>query len=58
MRAALTVCAGCPVRAVCLADALAWEPASRRHGIVGGLTAAGRHRLAATLQTQRGGAAA
>jgi hypothetical protein len=58
VRAAIRVCRGCPVRAACLADALAWEPASRRHGIVGGLTAHGRRRLATSLREQHGGGAA
>lgn len=43
--AAKRVCRSCPVRAACLADVMAWEPSSRRHGVVGGLSAAERQRL-------------
>jgi hypothetical protein len=43
------VCAECPVRATCLADALAWESTRNRHGIAGGLTPIERARLAAAL---------
>ena len=32
------VCAGCPVRKVCLADVMAWEDPARRWGVTGGLT--------------------
>jgi hypothetical protein len=36
------VCAGCPVRKVCLADVMAWEDPARRWGVTGGLTAVER----------------
>jgi hypothetical protein len=36
------VCAGCPVRKVCLADVIAWEDPARRWGITAGLTPAER----------------
>jgi WhiB family redox-sensing transcriptional regulator len=48
--AAKRICAGCPVRAACLADALDWESPRERHGVLGGLTAAERARLAAALR--------
>jgi WhiB family redox-sensing transcriptional regulator len=38
--AAKEVCAGCPVRAECLADVMAAEDPSRRWGISGGTTPA------------------
>ena len=47
--AAKRVCADCPVRPTCLADALAWEPDRKRYGVVGGLTATERRHLAAAL---------
>jgi hypothetical protein len=37
--AAKRVCAVCPVRDVCLADAMAWEDPARRVGVFGGLSA-------------------
>jgi WhiB family transcriptional regulator, redox-sensing transcriptional regulator len=43
--AAKRVCRACPVRGACLADAMAWEPITRRHGIAGGLTPTERRRL-------------
>lgn len=42
---ARSVCAGCPVRKACLADALSWERPGTRHGVIGGLTARERARL-------------
>ncbi len=57
MQAAKQVCAGCPVRSDCLADALAWERPTDRHGVLGGLTAAERARLARQRQTAGGDAA-
>jgi WhiB family redox-sensing transcriptional regulator len=39
------VCASCPVAAWCLTDVMAWELPSARHGVRGGLSVAGRHRL-------------
>jgi WhiB family redox-sensing transcriptional regulator len=39
------VCAGCPVRSECLADAMASEHPGMRWGVVGGLTAAERTEL-------------
>lgn len=38
MDAAKSVCGRCPVRFACLTDALGWETAGERHGVVGGLT--------------------
>jgi WhiB family redox-sensing transcriptional regulator len=32
------VCAGCPVRELCLADVMAWEDPALRWGVVGGLS--------------------
>jgi WhiB family redox-sensing transcriptional regulator len=49
------VCASCPVRAECLADAMAWEQPSARHGVRGGLSVAERdqlHRQQAQRQQQ------
>ncbi|HZS22933.1 MAG TPA: WhiB family transcriptional regulator [Pseudonocardiaceae bacterium] len=40
-RRALAVCAGCPVAAACLAEALV-HPAAEQHGVVGGMTAGQR----------------
>ena len=40
--AAKQVCAGCPVRKICLADVMAWEDPARRWGITAGLTPAER----------------
>jgi hypothetical protein len=40
-RRALAVCAGCPVAAACLAEALAY-PAAEQYGVVGGMTAGQR----------------
>ncbi|MHA6796680.1 WhiB family transcriptional regulator [Pseudonocardia bannensis] len=48
--AALRVCAGCPVRAVCLADALASEDPARRWGVIGGTTPAQRTLLFAAAR--------
>jgi WhiB family transcriptional regulator, redox-sensing transcriptional regulator len=42
VRTAKQVCAGCPVRKVCLADVMAWEDPARRWGITAGLTPAER----------------
>lgn len=39
---ALRVCAGCPVRAICLADTMASEDPARRWGVIGGTTPAQR----------------
>jgi WhiB family transcriptional regulator, redox-sensing transcriptional regulator len=47
--AAKRACGSCPVRAACLADALAWEEPNRRHGVLGGLTATERGRLSDSL---------
>lgn len=54
------ICRGCPVRAECLTDVLGWEASGRRHGIVGGLSAADRDRLVASRrrEQQSGGAVA
>jgi hypothetical protein len=43
--AAKRVCRSCPVRSACLADVMAWEQPSRRHGVVGGLSATERQHL-------------
>jgi len=43
-KAALTVCARCPVAPACLAEALTY-PAGEQYGVVGGLTASQRRRL-------------
>ena len=40
-RRALAVCAGCPVAAACLAEALV-HPAAEQYGVVGGMTAGQR----------------
>lgn len=48
--AAKRVCAECPVRRVCLADALSWETTRTRFGVLGGLTPAERGELAAALR--------
>jgi len=55
--AAKRVCASCPVRAQCLADALGWETAATRHGILGGRTPTERARLAAQRPADGGAAA-
>lgn len=47
---AKAVCAGCPVRAACLAEAMTREPASARYGVFGGLTATERGRLYVQLR--------
>lgn len=39
------VCAGCPVRAQCLADAMALEDPAERWGVIGGLSAPDRTAL-------------
>lgn len=53
-RAALLVCAGCPVRAACLADALARRDVA--FGVLGGLTSRQRRdRLRAQAQVERVG---
>jgi WhiB family redox-sensing transcriptional regulator len=39
------VCASCPVRAWCLADVMAREQPTTRHGVRGGLSVAERHQL-------------
>lgn len=50
--AAIAICADCPVRNACLADVMAWERPSERHGIVGGLTGPERSQLAQRLVDQ------
>lgn len=45
VQAAKRICRGCPVRTACLADVMAWERPTRRHGVVGGLSAGERQRL-------------
>lgn len=46
-RRALAVCAGCPVIAACLAEALEF-PAADQYGVVGGMTAGQRRALSST----------
>jgi hypothetical protein len=60
VEAAKAVCAGCPVRAACLADVMAWERPSARFGVVGGLSAHERQLLhrATRRAAAEGGAAA
>jgi WhiB family redox-sensing transcriptional regulator len=48
---ALQVCAECPVREMCLADAMATEDPAMRWGVLGGLTPAERDQL---FEQQRG----
>jgi len=43
--AAKQVCAGCPVRELCLADVMAWEDPSLRWGVAGGASAGERSEL-------------
>jgi len=43
-RRALAICAGCPVRAECVADALTF-PVDEQHGVVGGQPASHRREL-------------
>lgn len=50
VRAAKRICQGCPVRSACLADVMAWERPTRRHGVVGGLSAPERQRLHLALR--------
>lgn len=58
-RAAKAVCATCPVRAICLADVMAWERPTARYGVAGGLSVTERHQLhRATRRTSRGDEAA
>jgi WhiB family redox-sensing transcriptional regulator len=45
VRAAKAVCGRCPVRATCLEDVMTHESRWYRHGVVGGLSPAERHRL-------------
>lgn len=47
---AKAVCAGCPVRVTCLADALTRESPSARYGVYGGLSAVERGRLYVELR--------
>jgi hypothetical protein len=44
------VCAGCTVRAACLAEAMTREPASARYGVFGGLSATERGQLYVQLR--------
>ena len=55
---AVRICTECPVRAACLADVMAWERPSERHGVVGGLTGPERSELAQRLDAQSTGTAA
>ncbi|MFR9796166.1 WhiB family transcriptional regulator [Streptomyces sp. MS06] len=48
--AALAICAGCPVRAECLHEALRLEPRDGRFGVWGGLTATERRQLQASRE--------
>ena len=51
---ARAVCAGCPVAALCLADALAVEPRAKRYGMFGGKTPDERRALAAKCGDRAG----
>ncbi|NMO93513.1 WhiB family transcriptional regulator [Actinomycetospora sp. TBRC 11914] len=44
------VCAGCPVQAACLAEAMTREPPLARYGVFGGLSATERGRLYVQLR--------
>lgn len=57
-RRALAICAGCPVRVECVADALAWEQPSTRTGIRGGLSASQRQRVYEHHRDRHGGCGA
>ena len=46
------VCAGCPVRALCLADVMASEDPASRWGITGGLSPAERSQLFSARRDQ------
>lgn len=46
------VCAGCPVRATCLADTMSRESPTARYGVFGGLSASDRTRLYADLRAR------
>jgi WhiB family redox-sensing transcriptional regulator len=46
------VCAGCPVRALCLADAMAGEDPAMRWGVTGGLSPAERAELFAARRRE------
>jgi WhiB family transcriptional regulator, redox-sensing transcriptional regulator len=48
-REALAICAGCPVRQACLAEALSF-PMSQQHGVFGGMTERQRRRLLAARE--------
>jgi hypothetical protein len=52
-RRALAVCAGCPVVAACLAEALKY-PAAEQHGVVGGRTAGQRQAFLRASRPGRG----
>jgi hypothetical protein len=54
-RRALAVCAGCPLVAACLAEALEFPP-TEQHGVVGGMTA-GQRQAALWASRQRRGRA-
>jgi hypothetical protein len=54
VQAAKCICRRCPVRAACLADVMAWEQPSRRHGVAGGLSASERQQLHLNLQAPGG----
>ena len=47
------VCSGCPVRALCLADAMASEDPALRWGVTGGLSAPERGELFAQHRHER-----
>ncbi len=53
-RRALAVCAGCPVAAACLAEALEFSPADQ-YGVVGGMTAGQRRAVLRGRRSRRGG---
>jgi WhiB family redox-sensing transcriptional regulator len=51
--AAKAVCAGCPVRELCLGDAMASEDPASRWGVTGGLSATERTRLFDTRRREQ-----
>lgn len=53
---AKAVCAGCPVRVTCLADAMSREAPTARYGVFGGLSARDRDRLYVRLRDHALGA--
>lgn len=52
-RRALAVCAGCPVAAACLAEALEF-PTTDQYGVIGGMTAGQRQGVLGASRRKRG----